>query len=120
MSKYLRLDGTPTDAEDPKRGIWYSAGQHCGYWTDDWSKLSRHTPGIPCCPHCGCVGMQTTARDWLAVPDLFLDTHPRYDEWLPQSKEQCGRASGISFMDAYRKWYAETQSSSNSGCGDSK
>ena len=101
MSRYLTLRGDPTTSDDPQRGIWYAAGGTCGYWTDDWSKLSTRG-GIPCCPECGCPGMQTIAADWFNVPKEFLKTSPRYDEWLLLSKEQCGH--GISFLVRYRDW----------------
>lgn len=103
MSKYRRLDtGESVAADDPERGIWYSAG--CGYWTDDWSQLSCFGAGIPCCPHCNCPGMQTTAREWFVVLPEFLRSHPRYDEWLPISDKHCSRADNISFMEAYEMW----------------
>ena len=101
MTRYLRIDGTTTNQDDPERHMWYSAG--CGYWTDDWSKVVNR-PGIPTCPHCGCPGFSTTMNDWLQVPLEFLKSHPRYDEWLPESKEICGREIGKNFMEQYSDW----------------
>ena len=103
MSRYVQLNGVSTDENDPERVIWYAARMSCGYWTDDWSKLDS-IQGIPACPHCGCVGMQGTAKEWFDISDEFLSKHPRYDKWLPLSKEHCGVASTFSFLKRYALW----------------
>lgn len=108
-ANYRRLDdGIETDANDPERGVWYSAAMTCGYWTDDWSNLSTHR-GIPCCPHCGCVGMQAMAKEWFNVSEEFLKSHPRYDEWLPTSKGHCGRTDNVGFLQSYQLWLEESR-----------
>lgn len=105
MSKFLRRDGTPTTVDDQSRELWYAANERCGYWTDDWSKLSTHHRGIPCCPECGCVGMEGSAEEWFASAREFeKDDHPRYQEYLDSSKEKCLRRRGLSFMEEYRKF----------------
>jgi hypothetical protein len=105
MSDYRKLDtGELTTADDPQRGVWYPASSACGYWTDDWSRLARSRHGIPCCPHCGCVGMQITAVEWLAVPQEFLLKYPDYDKWLLEIKETCLRGTDKTFMAAYEAW----------------
>ena len=73
VPSYQRLkDGEPTTADDGERGVWYSAGGTCGYWTDDWDKLK--TAGmIPCCPTCGAPGMQITFAKWIDGAKLFED-----------------------------------------------
>lgn len=75
--QYLTLDGKRTIAEDPNRGVWYSS--NCYYWTDDWSKLVKMGPGIPCCPVCKSPGFQSVAYQFLRSDG---------DSALPK-KEQC-------------------------------
>ncbi len=103
MEKYQRIDnGQATTVDDPKRGIWYSA--HCGFWTDDWTTLKAMPVGIPCCPDCGCPGMQTNAEDWHGGADRFqAEGNPRYTEFLALRKEKCG-GRGFGFMSAYKDW----------------
>ncbi len=88
--KYCRLDGTATAADDPKRGVWYSAG--CTFWTDEWDRLHlRGQYRIPVCPHCGCPGMQIDADKW-EVPDEYESTHPGYGAQLEARKNApCSR-----------------------------
>ncbi len=103
MSSYQRIsDGSVTTVDDPERGIWYSAGR-CGYWTDNWEKLATHGKhGIPCCPHCGAVGMQANAKDWFACAERFQNEgNPRYLEFLDHSKEQCTGRRGKAFLERY-------------------
>ncbi len=122
MSDYRLKNGSPTTADDPQREVWYPASIKCGYWTDDWSKLNTYK-GLRVCPECGCVGMQITAKKWIAVPREFLKGHPRYDEWLVHCKEQCGRKSGMDFMSRYRRWmegHKEWTNGNPSGGGASR
>ena len=104
--RFLRLtDGTPTTIDDPERGVWYAIG--CGYWTDDWTKLKTFGPGIPCCPGCGCPGMQSEYRIWIDSAQRFeASGNERYLEYVLQSKEQCG-GRGFDFLAAYDKWKGE-------------
>lgn len=104
---YQRIDnGEVTTADDPARGVWYPAGS-CGYWTDDWSKLGNRG-GIPCCPHCGCPGMQTTAKNWFDGAEKFeKDDHPHYCAFLADSKEHCAGRGASSFMQRYEEFAAE-------------
>lgn len=64
--KYQTLDGDPTTADDPKRGVWYSVS--CTFWTDEWDKLAL-SGMTPVCPHCGCVGFETTAQGFAVSPE---------------------------------------------------
>lgn len=102
---YRRLDGKSTDVDDLDRGIWYGAG-NCTYWTDDWTKVSKKLSGIPCCPKCGSVGLQTTARDWFGgVARFQRDGNPGYVNFIKQSAEQCMKPLG--FMEWFRQWLIE-------------
>jgi hypothetical protein len=109
--------GEATTADDPKRGVWYAANELCGYWTDDWSKLGRAkfvdgrpvvTPpgdpdgdGIPCCPTCGLVGMQTNFADWDGGARAFEESgHPGYHAYVQHRKERCARRR-YSWMEGY-------------------
>lgn len=102
---YRTLDtGKRVLADDPSRGIWYAAG--CTYWTDDWSALARTGPGIPCCPHCGAVGMQVTAGEWFGGAERHQSQgNPGYVNFLAQSKEQCKRP--LKFMEWFQQWLQE-------------
>ena len=94
---YITLRGEVTDQNDPERGLWYSSfTDKCGYWTDDWTKLALVGPGIPVCPVCGCVGMQTTAGQWdRDVSEFEANGHPHYRSYVASRKERClERASG--------------------------
>ena len=95
MPAKFRILGTgeATTETDPNRGIWYSAGGTCGYWTDDWSKLSTHGKhGIPCCPECGAVGMETNYGDWSGGAVKHEEAgNPRYAEFCEAEKERCDR-----------------------------
>lgn len=84
---FAREDGTVTTSDDPARTMWYSA--RCGYWTDDWSKLIRVGPGIPACPKCKMVGMQSTMGDWLTGAHSYANENPGYYEFLLAHKEKC-------------------------------
>lgn len=97
-----RLDnGLPVHADDPERGVWYSAGT-CGYWTDDWAKLDNRN-GIPCCPSCKCPGMQITARDWFDGAQKYEDAgNPSYVEFVVTMKEVCYGPGRLPFMSRYK------------------
>lgn len=106
-ASFQRLDnGRPTNADDPLRGVWYSSGGSCGYWTDDWQKVANGG-GIPCCPVCRCPGMQATFREWMEGAERFqAEGHPHYVEFLSFHKERCTRDENRSFMlqyDAFSK-----------------
>lgn len=90
MPRYLNLrTGKPTTNADPKRGIWYSAGKGCDYWTDDWSRLRILANGIPSCPHCGAFGYQVEAGPWFRSADEKEAESPGYLEVLAKKKEAC-------------------------------
>lgn len=72
-SKYQRLDGTVTTADDPERGVWYSV--RCPFWTDEWDTLKLLGGTLPVCPHCESVGMQATAKNFLVSPELDPSRH---------------------------------------------
>jgi hypothetical protein len=102
--KYRTLHGTRVDADNPDRGIWYSAG--CTFWTDDWNQLDATPGGIPCCPYCRCVGMQTTAEAWFGgVARFQAEGNPGYVNFIAQSGQQCRRPMG--FMAWYKEWLQE-------------
>lgn len=85
--------GSPVGASNPNRLMWHSA--MCGYWTDDWSKLKRFGPGIPCCPVCHCPGMQTTMKDWDKGSVEHDKKHPGYLAFLNENKEVCFGRGGL-------------------------
>lgn len=106
MPKYVNSDGDVVSAEELSRQVWCSASGICGYWTDDWDKLNTHGKhGIPCCPHCGCVGMQSSAKSWFEGAVEFEKQNPRYMEFLDVVKETCAKVSqGPSFLTRYKLW----------------
>lgn len=92
--------GAPTHKNDPERAVWYSAG--CTYWTDNWRRLGQ-TRNIPVCPFCGCVGYIIEMSRWMAEAVKFEEEgHPRYVEFLKQSKEKYHTAGGA--LHQYAKW----------------
>ena len=94
MSTYTTMDGKQTTANDPNRFIWY--GVNCVYWTDDTSKLARRGM-TPCCPKCGSVGFQSTARSFLdpvKIAEHEANGHPNYAAALKWTKERCYRTIG--------------------------
>ena len=120
--RYQTLEGRSTHKNDPKRGVWYASNTDwCGYWTDEWTMLRLVGPGIPACPHCGCVGLQTTYGSWIKDATNFETDggHPRYVEFLLTRRNVCsrslppvhpagggGRAVPEPFMAAYRRFVA--------------
>lgn len=118
--KFLDLTtGRRLKAEDPKRGVWYATNPHlCGYWTDDWSKLSRFgvgtvvTVGIPCCPFCGCPGMQITFEEWMggAREHERKEDKPRYADFVTWHKEKCAKRNGTKWGDRYALFAAGRES----------
>lgn len=99
---YCDAYGQPTTVENDKRMMWYSS--RCTYWTDNWGKLARTGPGIPCCPKCGSVGYESA---W----DQFDRSSKRYDEkaaegyyvFLQEVKEKCLGAN-VSVQKAFDEW----------------
>ena len=86
--KYHDENGNPTTANDRSRLLWYSA--RCGYWTDDWSKVKTTIGGIPCCPECGCVGLQVEAGKWEdGIIRFEKDNNPGYSDFVSKYKEKC-------------------------------
>lgn len=102
MSKHVMMNGVETNEHDPLRAVWYAAG--CGYWTDDWDKLSAFGSGIPCCPTCGCPGYYAEFQRWIDGAKKYEEEgHPRYQEFLMEYKEKCtGR--GFDYIAAYQDW----------------
>lgn len=89
--RYMNEKGDTT-AEDPDRMLWYSA--RCTYWTDNWAKLITVGPGIPACPHCKSVGLQTTWAKWWEGAKAYEEQGPEhawYRKFLTDNKEYCGR-----------------------------
>lgn len=103
LVKTIDVNGKPVSADDPNRLLWYSAG--CGYWTDDWDKLKRTGPGIPCCPRCKCVGMQIDAGKWEKGAKEFDANDPGYEKFLNERKEKCLREFG-GMMKCWKTWKA--------------
>lgn len=87
MPKYITTHGTPTTDNDPQRMMWYSS--LCSYWTDDWLKLKTFGPGIPCCPRCGCPGMQSMMLHWDNGARQLDSKQPGYYLFLQDVKEKC-------------------------------
>jgi hypothetical protein len=103
--KYITLDGKLTTPTDPNRGIWHGA-KGCTFWTDDWAKLTSTESGIPCCPHCGVVGMQTTVQIWFDGAARFQsEGNPGYVNFIKDSQEQCKRP--LSWIAWFRQWLVE-------------
>jgi hypothetical protein len=102
MPKYLRITDKmiETVADDPKRLIWYGP---CGYWTDDWDKLSP--TAIPCCPHCNTPGYEVEAGEWWENAKVHEKIHPKYVKFLNVVKERC--LSSISIVQYYEDWLEE-------------
>lgn len=75
--------------DDPKRAVWYSA--RCTFWTDDWSRLALVGPGIPCCPHCKCPGMQTDWEDWMNGVEGYDAKNPGYKSFIMGLLDKCSR-----------------------------
>ena len=108
--KFITLEGEETTAEDPQRGVWYAARPECGYWTDDWSKLKKIGPGIPCCPVCSCVGMQITAGNWINGMESYQGIgNDRYVEFVNHAKEICGVPLKQDWMSRYNNWKKENK-----------
>jgi hypothetical protein len=108
MTSYQRLkDGRITTADDPERGIFYTT---CGFWTDDWDKVSTTVvASIPCCPKCGLVGFQTTADEWFTGAKKYEDdNHPNYVEFIIESKEICSGPS-FNYERAYQDWFTRLE-----------
>lgn len=105
MPKYLNDDGVEVPADYSTRLVWYSASGLCGYWTDDWDRIST-ADGIPCCPSCACPGMKCTAEEWFNGAKGFEEAnHPRYVEFVNVSKENCGKPSKApSYLQRYKDW----------------
>lgn len=92
MARFIvESTGHPTHGADPGRMIFYVAG-NCGFWTDDMDRLA-HTAigGIPCCPGCGAVGFQTTAKKWSDGAADYAESHPGYVALLMDKKNKCAR-----------------------------
>lgn len=108
MPKYVNDSGEKVTADDPNRLVFYSAAGTCGFWTDDWDQMKTHGKhGIPCCPTCGCVGMQSTAKEWFEGAAEFEKKNARYVEFLNFSKSSCGRPSNApSYLKRYHEWLA--------------
>lgn len=91
MPMFLTAQGRPTTANQPDRLLWYSV--KCSYWTDDFDKLTKMGPGIPCCPHCKSPGFQDEAGRWLDGAKKFDEKEPGYSDFLNRMKEKCQTAS---------------------------
>lgn len=91
--KYMTMDGKEVAADDPQRAVWYSTNPECFFWTDDWSKLLKVGPGIPCCPNCKMVGMYTTAEDWFDGIKRYDDDHPGYAAAVENRRNRCARGA---------------------------
>lgn len=74
--------------------LWYGL---CGYWTDDWDKLTSSTgphSGIPLCPGCGAPGfIQPVAEWWANVDSYEAHGNPGYRAKVEAEKEICPRAN---------------------------
>lgn len=103
VSEFMDRDGNKVAPDDPKRELWYSVT--CGFWTDDWSKVRARGMGIPCCPVCGQVGMQTNAADWGKGAKEFDEKQPGYNAFLNANKEHCFGRAGL--MNAWKSHQAK-------------
>jgi hypothetical protein len=87
MPRHTTENGNPTTKDDPARALWYAF--RCGYHTDDWDKLKKFGPGIPCCPCCGGPGFVTTVTNWDRVVAKYDAMHPGYAGIVRQCFEKC-------------------------------
>ena len=109
--KFIAHTGNPVPAESPDRLMWYGL---CNYWTDDWDKVKRFGPGIPCCPICGAPGFQNVMANWDASAQEFQDNgHPDYVKFLNEVKESCLRGKRMSSV--YRMWLEVRRLNSGEG-----
>jgi hypothetical protein len=76
--------GKPIKSDDLDRIIWYSI--KCTYWTDDWNKVAKVGPGIPCCPVCRSVGCQIPIVLW---EEGIKKQKPGYSDLVAKAKENC-------------------------------
>lgn len=97
MVKHLNIEGERVCFDEPERLIWYG---NCGFWTDDWDKVSKNE--IPCCPHCGVVGFQMTWTKWKKEIKEFNKNNPQYLEFMLFHQEQC--LPGNTTIEKYKKW----------------
>jgi hypothetical protein len=115
MSSYLNTHGQPTTANDPQRMMWYSS--QCSYWTDDWDNLKKFGPGIPCCPHCGCPGMQTMVLHWNNGASELDKEEPGYISFLQDVKEKC-YGKGVSIGKLWERVRASSNSEMDKALND--
>jgi hypothetical protein len=90
----FRKPKAPEEAPaNPNAGkVWSSV--LCGYWTDNWSKLAATTGGVPCCPECGCPGIETRLWDWNKCVAAYDLSHPGYRAFIQENKEHCFGRTG--------------------------
>lgn len=80
--------GLETSGFDPKRVVWYS--MDCGYWTDDFDRLTSALT----CPFCGSVGGIVSHAYWDACAETHESYHPGYLEFIRTYKEFCFGRNG--------------------------
>lgn len=78
--------------------VWYGL---CTFWTATWDTLSRTPNGIPCCPHCGSPGFQTSLENW--DPARFeAEGNEGYGAFLESLREVC-HGRGVTTMGLWRE-----------------
>ena len=90
--------GPKMNNEKAEEWIWYST--MCSYWTDDFDKLSSIS-GIPCCPHCRCVGFQVELGIWYEGIKKYDLKDPGYQDFMSGLKNVC-RGSGVTVSDLWK------------------
>jgi hypothetical protein len=108
MPKYIDAYGQPTAADNPNRMMWYSA--RCTFWCDDWSLLKSTGPGIPCCPQCGCPGMQTEYAKWERSAKRYDEQAAEgYLTFLQEVKNKC--LGKLLMQRAFHEWLRNNRQS---------
>lgn len=88
MPKFVTENGNEVKSADIRRAIWYG---NCGFWTDDWDKVTKVGPGIPACPKCKTPGFICAASQWFDGAVRFDKDQPGYSAFLESNKEKCYR-----------------------------
>jgi hypothetical protein len=68
--------------------IVYGVG--CTWW-DTIDNASSKRSGLPCCPHCGSVLMQTDDKSWWKGVLAFDDENPGYVKIVQWTQGKCFR-----------------------------
>ena len=108
LPRFVDLQRNAVECDDPERLLWYGL---CGYWTDDWQKLSQTSGAlkIPACPQCNRPGFQMRWCEWFEGVDKFQSVggNEGYHKYLTEYlRERClGKPMDSGCMlCAFRNW----------------